>query len=403
MLLAATVALAACAGSAPPPRQPQFGLTPPAPLLARPTPAANAAPIRGLTLLAPLTGPNAERGRALVNAAQLALADPGSPVLDVRDTAGTPQGAAAAATAALAAGARLFIGPLTTAETAAVAPVARPAGVAVLAFTNDPTQAQPGVWTLGLTPVQQVRRLVGAAMARSKGRFAAALPNSGFGQSMATALTQAIGTTGAPAPDIHFYESTNAGISSTIRDLAGDAGRRAPPEARRKDAGNLSHPPESPASFDLLLLAEANNERLAWLTSFLAYYDITPAVQVMGPALWAVPSTRSGAELNGAWYAAPDPAARASFVAAYTAKFNTAPPGLADFAYDAAAIARVLAAEGRFSVAALCRPEGFAGVDGLFALQTDGTVRRGLALFQIGNGGPTMIEPAPDLVSAPGI
>ena len=65
---------------------------------------------RGVALLAPLTGPNAERGQALVNAAHLALNDPGSPVLDVRDTAGTPQGAAAAATAALAAGARLFIG-----------------------------------------------------------------------------------------------------------------------------------------------------------------------------------------------------------------------------------------------------------------------------------------------------
>ena len=123
----------------------------------------------------------------------------------------------------------------------------------------------------------------------------------------------------------------------------------------------------------------------------------------MGPALWAVPGTRSGADLNGAWYAAPDPAARATFDAAYTAKYNATPPGLADFAYDAAAIARVLAAEGQFSIAALCRPEGFAGVDGLFALRTDGSVRRGLALFQIDRSGVSSIESAPDSVSAPGI
>ena len=63
----------------------------------------------------------------------------------------------------------------------------------------------------------------------------------------------------------------------------------------------------------------------------------------------------------------------------------------------------MLAQEGGYSVAALCRPEGFAGVDGLLVLQPDGTVRRGLAVFQIERGGPSMIEPAPDSVAAPGI
>ena len=386
-----------------------------------PMPAQHPAPPggpagRGIALLAPLTGPNAERGQALVNAAQLALAQQGGPALDVRDTAGTPQGAAAAASAALAAGAGLIIGPLTGPETAAVAPLARPAGVAVLAFTNDPAQSQPGVWTLGITPVQQVRRLVGAAVARGKGRFAAALPNSPFGQSMGAALTQAVATAGGPSPDVRYYEGTNSGISSTIRDLSDYSARRGPLEAQRKaalaehtaegrrEAANLSRQGGAPPPFESLLLAEANNERLAWLTSFLGYYDIdAPAVQVMGPALWAAPSVRSGAELNGAWYAAPDPAARATFETAYTTKYGAPPPGLADFAFDAAAIGRVLTREGNLSSAALCRPEGFAGVDGLLVLQTDGTVRRGLALFQIDRGGATVIEPAPNSVSAPGI
>ena len=417
MLLAGTLALAACAGSTPPPRPvaviaPLAPATVPAPVPA-PVPAAPGA--HGVALLAPLTGPNAARGQALVNAAQLALADPGSPALDVRDSTGTPEGAAAAATAALAAGAGLIIGPLTAGETAAVAPVARKAGVAVLAFTNDPAQAQPGVWTLGITPVQQVRRLVGAAMARNKSRFAAALPNSVFGQSMAMALTQALQTAGGPTPDIHLYDSSNAGISGTIRDLADYEGRRGPLEAKRRaalaqhtaegrrEAAELSRQSIPPPPFDALLLAETG-ERLAWLTSFLSYYDIDPpAVQVMGPVQWAVPAMRGGADLAGAWYAAPDPAARGSFEAAYTAKYGSPPPGLADVAYDAAAIGRVLAAEGKFSVDALCRPEGFAGVDGVFALQTDGTVHRGLALFQIDRGGPGMIEPAPGSVGAAGI
>ena len=378
-----------------------------------PSPAAPAG--HGIALLAPLTGPNAALGPALVNAAQLALASPGSPALDVRDTGGTPDGAAAAASAALAAGAGLIIGPLTAAETAAVVPLARSAGVAVLAFTNDPAQAQPGVWPLGITPVQQVRRLVGTAIAQNKGRFAAALPNSAFGQSMATALTQAIAAASGPTPDIRFYESSNAGISATMRDLSNYANRRGPLEAQRRaalalhtaegrrQAADLSRQAIPPPPFDSLLLAETG-DRLAWLASFLSYYDIeTPTVQVMGPILWAAPAARSGADLNGAWYAAPDSGTRATFETAYTTKYGAAPPGLADFAFDAAAIGRVLAAEGQFSFGALCRPEGFAGVDGLLALQTDGTVRRGLALFAIDHGGASMIEPAPASITAPGI
>ena len=61
------------------------------------------------------------------------------------------------------------------------------------------------------------------------------------------------------------------------------------------------------------------------------------------------------------------------------------------------------ARDGGYSVASLCRPEGFAGVDGVLVLQPDGTVRRGLALFEIQRGGPVMTEPAPTSLSAPGI
>ena len=137
-----------------------------------------------VAILLPLSGPRADIGQAMLHAAQLALDGPGAPPLDVKDTGGTPDGAAAAAQAAIAEGAGLILGPLTSPETAAVAPVARAANVAVLAFTNDPSQAQPGVWTLGITPGQQVRRLVAAAQAQGKSQFAALLPDTDFGHAM---------------------------------------------------------------------------------------------------------------------------------------------------------------------------------------------------------------------------
>lgn len=373
-----------------------------------------APPGRNVAILAPLTGPNAERGQALVNAAKLALSLQGAPQLDVRDTGGTPQGAAQAAQAAIAAGAGLIIGPLTSQETAAVAAPARQAGVAVLAFTSDPAQAQPGVWVLGITPAEQVRRLVAAATAQGKSRFAAVLPDTDFGHAMAAALGQATAEAQLAAPDIRFHAHGMDSINSVMRDISGYAHRRGPLDAEiraarnlgtaagRRRAAELVRHPIPPAPFDALLLADAG-EQIAAVASLLSYYDLDPpAVRVLGPALWGSRVARRDAPLNGAWFAAPDPAAREAYNANYQAAYGAPAPGLSDFAYDAAAIANVLAKEGGYSIAALCRPEGFAGVDGVLALQPDGTVRRALALFQLDRGGPHLIEPAPDRAGAPG-
>ena len=370
-----------------------------------------------VAILAPLTGPNTERGQSLVQAAQLALAAPGSPTLIVKDTGGTPEGAAAAATQAIAAGAVLLIGPLTGPETAAAAGPAQRAGVGMLAFTNDPAQSRPGVWPLGITPGQQVRRLVVASTQEGRTRFAALLPQNAFGNAMASALAAAATTAGTQPPTIRRYGPAMASMNGAVRDLSGDVDRRAPLEAELKaarsqrdangrrttpDPANQSVPPPP---FDALLLADTG-DALAQLASLLPYYDINrPAVRVLGPILWAAPATRAaaGSDLQGAWYAAPDPAARTAFDQAFQAKYGSPAPGLADVAYDAASIARVLSQSGGFSSGSLTRPDGYAGVDGVLALNPDGSVRRGLAIFEIQPGGAVIVQPAPDSVSAPGV
>lgn len=367
-----------------------------------------------VAILLPLSGPHADLGQAMLQAAKLALDAPGAPALDVKDTGGTPDGAAAAARAAIASSDSLILGPLTSAETAAVAPVARAAGISVLAFTNDPAQAQPGVWVLGITPGQQVRRLVTAVQGDGKTRIAALLPNSGFGQAMATALGQAAAARSLPPPDIRQYEPTMGSINETARDLSDFAHRRGPIDAQiraaraegtadgRRKAQELTRQPIPPPPFDALLLGDTG-EHLAEVAAVLPYYDIDASlVRILGPALWANNGSGSG-QIIGAWYAAPDSTARAPFEQAYTAKYGTAPPPLSDLAFDAAAIARVLAGHGGYSAGALAQPNGFAGVDGWLALQPDGQARRGLAVFQIQRGGTSqMLAPAPTTPDAPG-
>jgi hypothetical protein len=360
-----------------------------------------------------LSGALADRGQPMLQAAQIALPTGSRPPLDAKDTGGTPDGAANAARAAIAQGAGLILGPLTSAETAVVAPIAREAGVGVLAFTNASSLSQPGVWTLGITPAQQVRRLVIAAQAQGRSRMAALLPDNDFGRAMADALTQTTALAGLPPPIIQMHAPGMAAITTATRALSGYASRRGPVDAQikaaralntaegRRHAQELGRTPIPPPAFDTLLLADTR-EDLQAVAAMLPYFDVDrSAVQIIGPALWASPSSGSAA-VEGAWFAAPDPASRASLEESYAAKFNTAPPPLADLAFDAASIARVLGGHGGYSMAALTQQAGFAGVDGWVALQPDGQVRRGLAVFRIERGGPAMIEPAPQSGSAAG-
>ncbi len=381
---------------------PSYGGAPEAPS-AGPAPGGG----RPVAILLPMTGARADLAQGMLKAAQLALDAPGAPRLLTFDTAGTPEGAATAARTAIAGGAALILGPLTSTETAAVAPLARAANVPVLAFTNDPAQAQPGVWPLGITPVQQVARLVAAAQSQGKSAFAGLLPENDFGHAMGSALQQA-----APSAAVRYYGGGMNSINVAVRDLSGYASRRGPIDAQiraaraletpegRKQAQDLAKQGVPPAPFDTLLLADTGTP-LAEIASLLPYYDVY-SVKILGPAQWSLPSSGAG-QFSGAWYAAPDPAARVGFDQAFTSKYGSSAPPLADLAFDTAAIARALDTRQGVSVAALTQPQGFAGADGLLILGPNGQVRRGLAVFEVQRGGAQMVEPAPASPGAPGV
>jgi branched-chain amino acid transport system substrate-binding protein len=367
-----------------------------------------------IAILLPLTGPRADVGQVLLQAAQLALQDDSGPSLDVLDTGGTPAGAATTAHAAVSNGDSLILGPLTSTETASVAPIARGAGIPVLAFTNDASQSQPGVWPLGISPDQQIRRLVVAAQAQGKTRFAGLLPDSDFGRAMGAALTKATQTDGLQPPNIRTHAAGMAAITATARDLSDYANRRGPIEAKikaaralgtadgRREAQELAKSPIPPPPFDSLLLADTG-DNLQEIAAILPYYDVDrSAVQIVGPALWADPASGSGA-VRGAWYAAPDNTTRSDLEREYAAKYGAPPTPLADLAFDAASVAKVIVGPAGSDIAILTQPGGFVGTDGWFILQPDGQVRRGLAVFRVERAGPELIDPAPQSAAAPGL
>ena len=363
---------------------------------------------RGVALLVPLTGADAAVGPALVDAARLGLGTGTVPPLAVFDTGSTPDGAATAAQQAIAQGAGLILGPLTSGETGAVAPITTSAHVDLLAFTSDGAVARPGLWTLGITPSEQVQALLHAAHAAGHGQVAGLLPLTPLGEAMAQALQAA-----EPDARVQFYGDF-ASMNAAMRSLSEYATRRGPVDAQIKElraehttaalaeAARLARQPVPPPPFDALLTAETG-PGLGELASLLPYYDVDPGpVLILGPGLWAVyPAAVAAAGLSGALYAGPDPAAAANFVSRYGLQFGNSPPSLAAVAFDAGAIARTATEAGGLDLTALSNPAGFSGADGVLALQPDGSVRRGLAVFRVQPAGAQIVQPAPAALPAP--
>ena len=364
-------------------------------------------PTTRIGILLPLTGANAPLGQAMLKSAQLALDAPGAPPLDPQDTGDAPGAAGLAAQAAIKSGDGILLGPLTSANTAEAAPFTRAANVPMLAFTSDLAQAQPGVWVMGVTPEQQVHRLVEAARAEGRSRFAALLPDNALGRAMAAGLTRACADAGLPPPILSQHSDSMESVNSSMRSLADFANRRGMIEQKAKEAKDSQDPvlhaqadalakaPIPPPPFDALLLADTGVP-LQEVISVLKYYDVSSSqVRIMGPGLWGAFASKLGS-LESAWFAAPDAQDRIGFTQRYQAKFGQPPKPLADIPYDGAALARSLAPSGGYNVEALTRADGFAGVDGVFALMPDGHVRRGLAIFQIQpGGGARIVQPAP--------
>lgn len=326
-------------------------------------------------LLVPLSGSSAAIGQPMVEAAQIALFDMASDHFELmpRDTKGTPQGAADAARKAIADGARIILGPLYSGDVAAVRPVAQQAGVPVVSFTTDWTQAASGVWVMGFIPADQVVRVADFARAQGVTRFGALAPRGVYGDAVVNALQAAAQRQGAQVVQVERYEPAVADFTAPVQ-----AAAAANPQA--------------------VLMAEGG-QRIRTLAATAAVNGLNPQqVKFLGTGLWDDPAVAQEPALTGAWFAAPDPSLRSDFESKFQAVYGKKPTRLATLAYDATALAAVLARQGGerpYDPAILTNPTGYAGIDGLFRLRPDGIAERRLAVLEITPQGARVVDPAP--------
>jgi branched-chain amino acid transport system substrate-binding protein len=358
----------------------RFSTEGPAPQPGEQAPAAQigAGQIR-VGLILPLSAPGNAGVAALSmkNAAELALAEFKNPNIQllVKDDAGTPQTAQAGAQQAIDEGAELIIGPLFAQSVSAVGQVARSRGIPVIAFSTDASVAAHGVYLLSFLPESDVRRIVAYATSRGKRSLAVLAPDNAYGAVVEAAFQQEAPKRGGRVLALEKYPLDHAKMADPVRRVA--------QSASRLESIFIPDNQDAPAIAQMLAADGVNLKR----------------VQLLGTGLWGDdPRISSSQQLDGAWYASPEPGGFRNFAARYRGRFNEEPVRTAALAYDAVAlVAALVKTQGaqRFSEQVLTNPSGFAGIDGIFRFRADGTNERGLAVMQVTSTGARVISPSP--------
>jgi ABC-type branched-subunit amino acid transport system substrate-binding protein len=278
-------------------------------------------------------------------------------------------------------GVALVLGPLFGNSAAALASSVRQGGANVIAFSNDESAAQPGVWIMGIAAPPQVRRVVDYAVSTGIKRFAIFAPRTAYGEQMSRTLESHVAVRGGAVVAAELFDENSPNLAAGAQRLA--------KEAKIDDT----------AAGKLAVLVPVAPPRVTTVLAALSGAGIDKSsVQLIGTGVWDTPGIGSEPMLRGAWYAAPDPARRADFERRFTATYGRPPHRLATLTYDAVSLAGQLARQkpgGDFSAEAITNANGWSGIDGVFRFLPDGRVERTLAVIEIQGERNNVVSPAP--------
>lgn len=342
-----------------------------------------------VALMVPLASGNSvteQLAQNMVNAANMAVRDISGANIDLRvyETGGNAEMAVAAANRAVADGAQIMVGPLYSASTAAIAPIAAQAGINILSFSNTTSVAGGNVFIMGVTFDTVANRLVRQAIGEGRSNIAIVYQEGVSGESGKGSIERAIARNGgnlttAVSYPLNLTEMGEAasGIAQTLRASNSNA----------------------------VVFTDSPLRGLGFITASLASnrFRTRRDAQFMGLSRWdSSDEVLVTPSLQGGWFAVPDPGLILQFETRYQLAYGIEAHQLSGLAYDGIAAvgamissARALNERNAFSKERLTDPAGFAGVTGIFRFRADGTNERGLAIMKVENGVATMISPAP--------
>ncbi len=319
-----------------------------------------------------------QEATALYNAAEMALFEHGggNTLLIPRDAGANEATAAAAARALVDDGADIIIGPVLREGVAGAASAARRENVPVIGFSSDRGIAGDGVYLLSFQLEDEIARLVSYAVSRNIRTFALLAPANEYGRRVESSLRAEAARRGVTIVQAQLYNRTDADASAAATAMAQSL-RAAPPQA--------------------ILIAESGAPLRSIGTALVSGGIDRASVRFMGTSAWSGEAQREPS-LQGGWYVAADPAARADFERRYREIFGRDATRLSSLGYDAVALASLLTRQGGargITRGALETREGFAGSDGLFRFSSAGGIERGLAVIEVGQNTVSVVDVAP--------
>ncbi len=329
--------------------------------------------------------------QSLENAARLAMADMNGVQIDLRvySTRGQPAQAASVAAQAVNDGAKIIVGPLYAQAANAAGVAVASSGVNVLSFSNNPDIAGGNVFILGSTFQNTANRVVSYAARQGKRRILMVSAQTSAGEQARNAVARAASGGGASVVGNVSYAMSQNGVVTAAPQIVS--------AARANSA-------------DVVVIDATTDGALPILTQLIKEQGLTAdVVQLAGLARWDVPTQAAALPgLQGGIFAMPSPQLTQQFESRYTAAYGSppVPAAVVGLAYDGIAAIGALVKQGKSDAltgAALTQGSGFAGVNGVFRLRSDGTNERGLAIAKIQNSQVVVIDPAPRAFGGAGL
>ena len=349
-----------------------------------------------IALLIPLTGDNAALGAELQRGAELALFSVRNPALELLVFDTQEAGADMAAKRAAAAETDLVVGPLFSDAVVAARAVLAPAGIPMLALSNNVQIANSGSWLLGYVPEQQIDLLLAHALTTGRGKVGIIAEDTAFGQRLAGHATKRLAQFGLQ-PEVSMTLGVSVladedSLKASVRNFTGYV-------ARADDEETPAFADLPPARFDALLFAGSADFALR-TAPVLAYYDADPErVLYLGTTQWNQQRILNEPSLQGGVYTFRPTGRDDSFNSLWSAAWRSRPGALARLSFDAMAMAAVLAGQQRgLWQASLESGSGFSGFSGAYRLLPGGGNQRAFELRQIEGGVSRILQPAPDKI-----